>query len=145
MTESQAIQLVEMMRDYWPTWVFKGEELRFWIHKLETYDFVRAKSAINNFYMSYEKQGRPPAGKIIKALQGTRQKGEGASANEPVLLYEIVKGEQDRGFRFFSKGGPIDDHDFLERGSEYLRQQFNELYGGEHYVVRHWMPENLPF
>lgn len=145
MKVEEAQEITELLEGHWPTWKFSKKEVDFWMNTLRPFSYKISKAAINNFYLSYEKQGRPPAAKIMNLLKATQQKDKQRESNEPVLLFEIVKEGRERGYRFFSDGGEMNDLEYLEGRSEYLRRQFNGLYGGNHYVIRHWMAEDLPF
>lgn len=146
MTNEEAIMIIEkVIQAHWPNWKFAVEETAVWVQRLRNYDYNRAKTAINNFYMRQTRQGKPPPANLLMALRkNARLPEQTEKTNEPVPLFEIIKKDRKRGQRFFwylKKQKP--DNQVIEDYSERQRKNFNNLYGGEHYVVRHW--EEVPF
>jgi hypothetical protein len=70
MTELQASEIIEtVLKAHWPNWTFNIVETQQWVRTLSRYDFIRAKAAISEFYMSQIKQGKPAPGSLINALK----------------------------------------------------------------------------
>jgi hypothetical protein len=147
MNDLQAAEIVDVLRSHWPTWKFEGEELNVWVEKLRRYDYGRAKAAINNFYMAQTRQGKPAPGNILATLRQNAVDEQGMDQNiGPVLLYEIIKDSQPKGQKFFANiPRNVPPKEDIEKMSDVMRQNFDDLYGGEHVVVRHWATDDIPF
>ena len=141
MTDEQAYEIIEkVFKAHWPNWRFEEEETLVWIKTLRRFDFNKAKAAINNLYMSWEKQGKPPAAKIKNALRSTV---ESKQSNGPIILYEIIRKGKKHGMRFCANSiPPIDE---LEREAGEKLERCNQLYNREHILIRHWENEVVPF
>ena len=136
MTESEAMEFIEkILKSHWPNWTFSGEETLVWIRELRKYNYNLAKVAVNNFYMSQTKQGKPAPAHLLMALTKNARVQQQKQSNEPVLLFEIIKEGRKRGQRFF-QNLPKPSNQEIEACSERGRMAFNALYGGNHYVVR---------
>ena len=138
MTELQAAEMIEtVFQAHWPNWSFPVEEMKTWVNVLRRYDFIQARTAINNFYITQTRQGKPPPAVLIAVLnKNARAQGQKAKSNDPVLIFEILKEGKPRGQRFFGKNMP--QNEVCEKASEALRESFDNLYGGNHIVIRHW-------
>jgi len=72
MNDLQAVELIEdVFRVHWPNWNFPLEEAAVWVKELRRYDYDRAKTAINTFYMAQTKQGKPPPASLKAALRNS--------------------------------------------------------------------------
>ena len=138
MTDLQAAEIIEQVfKAHWPNWIFSIEETKVWVRQLRYYDFMLAKTAINNFYMAQTRQGKPAPGALIAALRNkARAQDQSAMNNGPVLICEILREGKPRGERFFGKYLP--PNEVCEKMSDKLREKFDNLYGGNHIVIRHW-------
>ncbi len=138
MTELQASELIEtVFQAHWPNWSFPVEETKVWVSCLRRYDFIQAKTAINNFYMAQTRQGKPPPAVLIAVLnKSARAQEQKAKNKDPVLIFEILKEGKPRGQKFFGKHMP--QNEICEKESERVRENFDNLYSGNHIVVRHW-------
>ena len=70
MTDDQSSEIIEtVLKAHWPNWTFSIIETQQWVRTLTRYDFIRAKVAISEFYMSQTRQGKPAPGSLINALK----------------------------------------------------------------------------
>lgn len=143
MTDEEANQIITVIESHWQPWKIEGETLRQWIYSLRRFEFWPSKCAINNLYFEWKKAGHPPPGLIFAVLRKTQKKDEEQTKNEPVLLFEIVRMVNDRGMKFYRNRSTIPEREAVEKESAAMRERFDGLYGGEHYVIRHWEP--IPF
>jgi len=103
MTDLQAAELIEkVFKTHWHTWRFEVEETAVWVKHLRKYDYARAKTAINNFYMAQTRQGKPAPGSLLAALREHATIKTEAGDNEPVCIFEITKAGKKRGYKFFA-------------------------------------------
>lgn len=145
MNDLQAAEIIEkVFKAHWPNWNFDVEETAVWVHELRKYDYGRAKSVINNFYMAQTKQGKPAPAHLRRALRNNARIQQKKQSNEPVLLFEIIKEGRERG-QFFSQNPPLPADQEIEEYAERGRKAFNNMYGGNHIVVRHWEKDEIPF
>jgi hypothetical protein len=145
MTREDAVRLIEnVFKAHWTNWRFDDEETAVWIKELCKYEYERAKTAINNFYMAQTKQGKPPPAQIRLVLRKYAQIEKQKQSNEPVKLFEIVREGKLRGYSFF-KNLPLPADQEIEDYAEKVRKDCDATYGGKHYVVRYWMKDEVPF
>lgn len=150
MTDSDAAKLIEeVFKSHWPNWRFEGEETKVWTGILRKYDYVSAKTAINNFYILQTKQGKPAPALIVEVLRQNAYSRE-TRPNEPILLYTIIKessylaGRSSGiyGKRFYISGKkqkPASEE--IERMAERDRRLANQIYGENHIIIRSWEHE----
>jgi len=138
MTDAEAVNLIEtVFVAHWPNWIFSPEETAVWVANLRRYDFAKAKAAINNFYMSQTRQGKPAPGQLLMALRKNARIHSEKRINEPVRLFEIIAEGKNRGQNFF-RNQPIPADQEIEETAEGYRKAFNILYGDNHIIIRHW-------
>ena len=138
MTDIQAIELIEtVFAAHWPNWSFTPDETEVWVKNLRRYDFVRAKTAINNYYMSQTRQGKPAPGNLLNALRKNAATHLDRKANEPIKLFEIITEGKERGQGFFATP-PLPAEQEIEDSAERYRKNFNVLYNVNHIVLRCW-------
>ena len=138
MTDLQAAEIIEQVfKAHWPNWIFSIEETKVWVRQLRHYDYNLAKTAINNFYMAQTRQGKPAPGALIAALRNkARAQDQKTKNNDPVLICEILREGKPKGQRFYGKHLP--PNEVCEKTADKLRENFDNLYGGNHIVIRHW-------
>ncbi len=162
MTSQEAENFIEQeLKGLWPDWNPTDAEFRLWQRELEKVDYNLTKGSVSNWYIAQERhRKRPILGQLRRLFRKTAANVEELrKASEPVLLYEIVKEtnivkrtykdpktSEDIGYtshvgqRFFMNcrdNLPADPHN-IEAEAEWKRQQFNEIYGGNHIIYRHW-------
>lgn len=157
MTSTEADNFIsEVLQGYFPRWKPKQIEITGWKERLLSYDYNKAKRAVNNLFFGSESRGiDPPAGRILQALKAYAYTNAEKSKNEPVLLFTIVKESniRQRSYKHPVTGETIeyttyDGQKFsaptpkevpcreeIERQAENMRMKFNETYGGNHIVV----------
>ena len=137
MTDLQAAELIEkVFKTHWHTWRFEVEETAVWVKHLRKYDYARAKTAINNFYMAQTRQGKPAPGSLLASLREHATIKTEAGDNEPVCIFEITKAGKKRGYKFFANPNKMPAKEQIEKMAETMRTNFNNMYGDGHIVVR---------
>lgn len=131
---------------------FKPNDLQFenWKKRLFYYDYGRAKKCIEDFvFSSSTNYKEPPAGKIFHEFDAKKAKNIQTNEKKELnLLFEIVQDGRKKGQKFYQMKMPSEQNN-IEEYAENYREKFDGLYGGNHYVIRHWenMYENqtIPF
>jgi len=162
MTLQEAENFINIeLKGLWPDWNPTDAEARLWARELMKVDYNLTKNSISNWYIRQERtRKRPFLGQLRKLFRKTvADVEEQKELSEPVLLYEIVK-ESNIVKRFFkdhrtgedveytSHPGqkfylsrrnklPVDPHN-IEAEAENKRERFNQAYGGNHIIYRHW-------
>lgn len=94
MTDMDATRLIdEVIRVHWPNWNFPSEEAAVWVKELRRYDYDRAKTTINNFYMAQTKQGKPPPASLIAALRNKAREKQCGSSKKIGPLFGICRAD----------------------------------------------------
>ncbi len=161
MTSQEAENFINTeLKGLWPDWNPTDAEARLWARELMKVDYNLTRTSINNWYITQERtRKRPFLGQLRRLFRRVISEQERKKENEPVLLYEIIKESnivkqmykdpktgEDVGYtshpgQAFSLGHrdklPADPYN-IEVGAERMRQRFNEFYGGNHIVYRHW-------
>lgn len=164
MTSQEAENFINTeLKGLWPDWTPTDAEFKLWTRELMKVDYFPTKSSIDNWYIRQTKTyKRPKLGQLRLLFRKIISEKERRERNEPILLFTIVKESRiveksftdsrtDEIVEYTSMPGqrffigrremlPVDP-EVIEQEAERKREGFNNLYGGNHIIVRHW--ENL--
>jgi hypothetical protein len=163
MTTQEAENFVNTeLKGLWPDWTPTDAEIRLWLRELEKADYFPTRANIQNWFIQQTYPGkRPIIGKVRHLFCRILTKQQREEQTEPVLLYTIVKESniKQKQIRDFKTGEYTSveytsmpgqnfclgnrsklpaDPEIIEQEAEQNRQRFNEIYGGNHIVIRHW-------
>lgn len=131
MTDNEIGQIIkDVIKAHWPNWEFPPEETRVWMKALYPYDFERAKEAINDLYMTWEKDRYPKPAHIINAISKKAQKKKNVRT---VPLFGIFRADHRRRWRDFC-GDADTPRQEIEQIAEQICKRANEIESG-HYIM----------
>lgn len=130
----------EVLKGFWPRWEPNDQELRAWQEQLEPFDFHQSKAAINNVFFSLLVRGvDPPAGKIMSIIRQKARRNKQTKRDEPVTIYEIIKEGNKHGLKFAEHVDRLPkDPQVVENEAEMMREKCNQMYHGNHIILRLW-------
>jgi len=136
MNDLQANEIIDKtLNSHWPTWTFPPEETKVWVRELRKYDYIRAKSAIDNFYMAQTKQGKPAPGAIRAALRANalenRDQQQGKRTGP---LFGICRADGRLRWRKFSGDLNMPRQEVENMAGKFCRYA-NQLEAGHYYVL----------
>lgn len=161
MTSQEAENFINTeLKGLWPDWNPTDAEFKLWSQELMKVDYFPTKSGIDNWYIrqttTYK---RPRLGRLRPLFRKIISEQERREQNEPILLFTIVK-ESDIAQRFYKDPKTSEDVEYtsmigqefsvghrdklptdpevIEAEAERKRERFNNLYGKNHIVYRHW-------
>lgn len=160
MTSQEAENFINTeLKGLWPDWNPTDAEFKLWSQELMKVDYFPTKSSIDNWYIRQTRlYKRPNLGRLRPLFKKIISEKERREQNEPVLLYTIVKESNivERSFIDSRTGETVEytsmigqrcsigrrdmlpaDPQVIEIEAEQKRQRFNDLYGGNHIIVRH--------
>lgn len=161
MTSQEAENFINTeLKGLWPDWTPTDAEFKLWAQELMKVDYFPTKSSIDNWYIQQTRPyKRPFLGRLRPLFKKIISEKDRREQNEPVLLYTIVKESNivERSFKDARTGENVEytsmigqefsigrrdmlpsDPEIVEAEAERNREQFNNLYGSNHIVVRDW-------
>ncbi len=161
MTSQEAENFINTeLKGLWPDWNPTDAEVRLWLQELMKVDYFPTKNSIDNWYIRQTRPyKRPNLGRLRPLFKKIISEKERREQNEPVLLYKIIKesriversfidGRTGKNVEYTSMPGQEfsighqdklpSDPEIIEAEAERKRERFNDLYGGNHIIVRNW-------
>jgi len=161
MTSQEAENFINTeLKGLWPDWNPTDAEFKLWSQELMKVDYFPTKSSIDNWYIRQTRPfKRPSLGRLRPLFRKIISEQQRREQNEPVLLYTIVKESNivERSFKDSRTGEDVEytsmigqrcsighrdrlpaDPQVIEVEAERERERFNNLYGGNHIIVRNW-------
>lgn len=152
MTEIETQEIIDILKIYYPGWEADVKELSGWAKRLLSFDFKKAKFALENYYFEDTKRyQRPSAGKIMailkeKALIKRERNEETVMTN---FYIECIEAPERNPRLIGAKKGVFaantknqSDPDYMLKASETMRRHYEQDYGGKWIVVQHEQEED---
>lgn len=140
MTPEESQNFIEILKSLWSKLIVCTDDTEGWLKRLWRFDYIKAKNCVQNFKFNRTRQGLPPTGLILQAMQPALLPRE-TTDGDPVELYVIIRPDGSRtGFPTASSRGVPKDKDRVQRQAEELRKH---LAGDREGYYIQWLCEGI--
>lgn len=147
MENSEAIDFIGKIKEYYPRWQAGQTEIDEWLKRLKFYDFEKAQQALNDFiFETRTRTVEPPAGKIIAILKDRALIKRERSEETIMTTYyiECIEApERNPNFNVGLQRGVFaadpnnqNDPDYMLKAAETMRSKYENLYDGKWIIVQ---------
>jgi hypothetical protein len=144
MQNNKAMEIIDILKAYYPRWSADDMEIDNWVKRLVHYDYHRSKAIIENmFFETTSRHIEPSPGKIFEALR-TKALVSKVVKVEPICLFVLFKEDIEAQKGFYISSSHIPEQPIIEQQAERMREKFNELYGGNWIIQYAKIPPEPP-
>ncbi|MHC4153721.1 MAG: hypothetical protein ACYST6_02180 [Planctomycetota bacterium] len=148
MTEQEAYEFIDKeLRPLWPEWEFPDAAIPIWVHQVKQFDYQLCRKGVRDYYATREGSfKRPKLHGIIRATRPYQEatypdlKRERTQPKTDVFVKCVKHNNLVKMHQFFPVFVEIkqqDDHDYVVKAAEALRDRSEQLYGGSWIILQY--------